>query len=87
MLKVVYHVIDLTSENRRKLLLEDDSKNALIKLISDNFKKPMLRIFVREESIEKITGSLSDFKFYVYESDEEFKMGDFYLQVEELGDL
>jgi archaeosine-15-forming tRNA-guanine transglycosylase len=85
--KVVYHVIDLTSENRRKLLLEDDNKNTLIKLISNNFKKPMLRIFVREEYIEKITGSLANFKFYIYESDEEFKMGDFYLQVEELGDL
>jgi archaeosine-15-forming tRNA-guanine transglycosylase len=85
--KVVYHVIDLTSENKRKLLLEDDNKNTLIKLISNNFKKPMLRIFVREEYIEKITGSLVNFKFYIYESDEEFKMGDFYLQVEELGDL
>jgi hypothetical protein len=84
--KVAYYIIDLNSDAKRKLLLDTNSKEGIISFVSEKFKKPLFRLFVRGTE-DLINESISSIKLYDYDAEETFKLGDFYLQVEEVGAL
>ena len=87
MTDIIYYITDLTAETKRKHLLKDESKDGLVNLISDTFKKPIFRIFVKEEEKLLLEEKLNHFNFKKYLVDDNFRMGDFLMQLEEAGEL
>jgi len=84
---IIYNIIDLSEEYRRKHLLEDETKDGLISFISEELEKPLFRLFIREDEKSILEDKMNKFKFYDYSPEEEYKLGDFLLCLEELGDL
>jgi len=84
---IIYYITDLTSDTRRKHLLKDETKNGLINLVSETFKKPLFRIFLKENEKHLLEEKLHYFRFYDYNPDEKFGLGDYLLQMEEAGEL
>ena len=83
----IYHLKDLMIENPRKILLEDESKEGLINLISNTFKKPLLKIYVNESEIPLIEEKLKHFSFNKITKDFKPTFGSFQLCVEQFGEL
>ena len=84
---IIYYVTDLDNENNTKILLEDETKTGLVTLISEHFKKPLFRLFVRADERELLEDKLKKFRIFEFNNDETFKMGDFLLRMEEAGEL
>jgi len=86
-MKVEYYLIDLNLENAKKIFIEEPTYENIINMVSEHFKKPLFRLFVRHNEKSLINESISKFKLYDYNESTKFKMGDFYLQIEGIGAL
>jgi len=84
---IIYHVTDLTAEMNRKILLEDESKEGLVTLVSEIFEKPLFKVYLREEEKDFLEDKMKHFKFVILTDDTKFKMGDFLLTMQKIGGL
>lgn len=84
---IIYYISDLSAENRRKILLKDESKEGIIGVVSEVFKKPLLNIYLKEKEENLLEEKINKFKFKKYKTTDKHKMGDFLLQMEEAGEL
>ena len=84
---IIYYITDLTGSSRRKNILINESKKGLINFISEKYKKPIFRIFIKDTEKKLLEDKMNNFKFYSYNNEMNFKMGDFLLQLEEAGEL
>ena len=83
----VYYLKDLMIDNPRKVLLEDESKEGLIELVSNTFKKPLLKIYVDENELPLIEDKMKHFSFNKIPDDFKPSFGSFQLCIEQLGEL
>ena len=84
---IIYHITDLSAENRRKTLLVDETPQGLIKLISEKFKKPMLSIYIKEEESDLLEEKMNSLKFKKFDIEQNYGLGSFLLTMEEVGEL
>lgn len=84
---IIYYVTDLSAEHRRKTLLNDESKEGLIKLISETFKKPLLKILVPEEEKHLVEEKMSQLPLKTFNKEEKYGFGSFLLNIECIGEL
>jgi len=83
----LYYITDLSSDSKRKYLLEDESKEGLIDVVSNYFKKPLFKLYVKDGEKHLIEKKMDKFKFISHDYDLNFSLGDFLLQIERVGDL
>jgi len=84
---IIYYIVDLSEEHKRKKLLENETKEGLLDFISEELEKPLFRLFIKDNEKHLLEEKMDKFKFYNYSPEIEFKLGDFLLTLEELGDL
>jgi hypothetical protein len=84
---IIYHLVDLTADHRRKVLLTDETKEGLINLVSDVFKKPIFKLYIKDKEIDLLEEKLKQFKIEIYKSDINFRTGDFLMTIEKAGEL
>jgi len=84
---IIYYITDLTSDLKRKFILDDESKDGLINFVSEHFKKPLFKIYLKSEEKNLLENKMNHFRFMEYNPDNKFRIGDYLLQMEEAGEL
>ena len=84
---IIYYIVDLTAETRRKIILVDESKEEIIDIISNKFNKPLFNFYIKDDEKHLLEDKLDKFNFKTFKPDLRFKIGDFLLQLEEAGEL
>jgi len=83
----VYRIIDLSSPIKRKHLLEEENQEGLIKLISQDFQKPLFRLFIKEEELPLLEDNVTTLKLNIFKHEDKYRLGDFLITIEEEGSL
>jgi len=84
---VDYYISDLTASTKRKILLVKETKTEIIDIVSFIFKKPLFKIYIKNEEKHLLSPELNCFNFKPWNPGEKFNKGDFLLQIEEVGEL
>ena len=84
---IIYTITDLSADSKRKNILHDETKDGIINLVSNVFKKPLFKIYIKKEEFGLLEDKLKVFKFLPYNADTKYKMGDFLMTLEEAGEL
>jgi hypothetical protein len=82
-----FYVRDLSADSVKKVLLSNETKQGLIDLVSNEFVKPLFKIYITKEDLNllrKSDSELIDFKYIELDKEDkpEFKIGDFFMNVE-----
>jgi len=84
---IIYNLIDLSEERRRKILLVSETHEEILEIISEKFKKPLFKILLKEEQKHLLEEKLNKFSFGTFDKNKKYSVGNYLLLMEEAGEL
>jgi hypothetical protein len=84
---IIYNLIDLSAERRKKILLTSETPEEILEIVSEKFKKPLFKILLEENQKHLLEEKLNKFSFGTFDKNKKYGIGNYLLLIEEAGEL